>query len=101
MRTHRVSGRFVTEEGEAVAGEISFIPSRIWLEEDGVTYPCLAPEVVLEDGGFAVDITGTDTDDLPWHYQVISPVGKWTIKAGQDDSHFLCDLLPKRTFKRQ
>jgi len=96
MQAVQVIGRF-TRGGEPVEGYIKFTPSRIWCEEeDGTTYPCLAPEGELINGHFLVYLTKTNQHLLDWHYTVECPMGKWTIKVEVDGPVNLKDLLPKK-----
>jgi hypothetical protein len=91
-----VTGRFVNEAGQPLTDTVKFIPSKIWVDEGEHSYPTLAPEVELVNGNFSVELSRTDTTDLPWHYTVICPVGKWTIRITGDGPLRLLDLLPKR-----
>lgn len=95
MRTVVVHGRFSTN-GQPVQGKISFRPSRVWVEEMGVTYPTMAPEVELDNGRFTVELTPTDAGEYSWSYLVTCPLGSWTIKVTEDGPVPLKDLLPKR-----
>jgi hypothetical protein len=91
-----IRGKFVNSEGQPLPGEIRFIPAKIWIEEDELTYPTLAPEVALVDGSFVVEVTRTDTMDFPWHYTVVSPLGTWTVHIEDAGPLQLKNLLPKR-----
>lgn len=92
MDTVRVRGRFITENHEPIEGEISFVPQKVWVEEDGYTYPTFAPHVRLVDGRFDVVLTRPNG----WWYQVLSPIGCWHIRIHSDKpEQLLRDLLPK------
>lgn len=96
MKTALVGGRFVSPDGVPARGMVRFIPAKIWLEdEDGKTYPCLAPEMVLEDGSFVVTLTRTDTYAYPWYYTAVTPIGRWSIQVIGEGPHNLKYLLPK------
>jgi hypothetical protein len=74
-RTCVVSGSFVHDEQPA-QGLVRFTPSRLWVVQDGITWACLAPEVVLgRDGSFVAQVTATDTDTVPWYYYISTPAG--------------------------
>lgn len=96
MKAVQVSGRFVDEQGNPLEGECKFIPSRIWVEEDGETYPTLAPEVRLVNGRVLVYLTRTDQHELYWHYTVICPAGTMTIYVEDDGPLKLKDLFTNR-----
>jgi len=97
MKSAKVLGRFIDDSGTLLEGPISFIPSRMWItQDDGVTVAALAHETQLVRGAFNVELTRTDQHELPWHYTVICPVGKWTIRVEDDGPLFLKDLLPSR-----
>lgn len=91
-----VRGRFVNAHKQPIEGKIRFVPSRVWVEEDGVAYPTMAPDVPLVDGRFIVALTRTDQHGLPWHYTVECPLGTWTIRVEDEGPLLLKDLLPKR-----
>ncbi len=96
MRSAYIEGRFVHENGEPVLGRVKFTPSKIWLDDDdGNTYPCLAPEVTLEDGAFTVEVTRTDTYIYPWFYTVDTPLGTFTIWVEHDGVQNLKGMLPR------
>jgi hypothetical protein len=96
MKDAIVGGRFVRDNGDPVVGRVKFSPSKIWLDdEDGKTYPCLAPEVDLVDGRFSVALTRTDTYKYPWYYKVETPIGTYSIWIEHDGPMNLKDLLPK------
>jgi len=97
MNPVTVVGRFITPQNVTVDGDIKFIPSRVWFDHDGETYPSLAPEVKLVNGEFAVQLTPTDTTEFPWRYTVVCPVGSWSIQIPTTDEILLLkDLLPKK-----
>ncbi len=96
MKITTVEGRFVHEDGQPALGWVKFIPSKIWLDDqDGKTYPTLAPEAALEDGRFSVELTRTDTYEFPWFYTVETPIGSFTIWVEQDGPINLKSLLPR------
>jgi hypothetical protein len=95
MQTVQINGRFVLPSGQPADGKVTFIPSRLWYEEDGVLYANIAREVELVNGRFCIDLSRTDTE-IPWHYTVICPVGKWTVFLTGEGPLQLRDLLPKR-----
>lgn len=94
MNTVEISGRFINENREPYIGLIRFVPSKIWVEEGEMAYATLAPDAVLEDGKFTVQVTDVGEEHL-WHYTVYSPVGRFTIYP-HGDKLLLKDLLPKR-----
>lgn len=96
MQTVQVNGRFVLPSGHPADGKVTFIPSRLWYEEDGVLYANIAREVELVNGRFCIDLSRTDDGDIPWHYTVFCPVGRWTIFLTEEGPVYLKDLLPKR-----
>lgn len=102
MQVTVVSGRFVNQEtGEPIQGRITFMPSRFWVDEYGVSYATLAPDVELdEEGRFEVMVTPTyqREGDFGWHYKVTTPAGRWSVKIEQDGEVYLKDLL-KGTLK--
>ena len=80
-RTVLVRGRF-QRHGQPVGGVIRFTPSRMWVVQDEVHWACLAPTISMGwDGEFAAWLTPTDTDEVPWHYEVISPAGKHYVEV--------------------
>jgi hypothetical protein len=96
MQVAVVRGRFVDQHHQPVKGTIQFLPSQIWVEEDGVAYPCMAPEAELVNGQFWVELTRTDQHDLPWHYTMVSPLGKHTIKVDGEGPFDLKSLVPRK-----
>ena len=53
-------------------GLLRFVPNRLWVIQDGVTWACLAPEVQLDpDGSFVAQVTATDSDAIMWTYQIL------------------------------
>ncbi len=96
MQTVEVSGRFINENKEPIEGRIKFIPDMMWVEEDGEIYPCLGPDVALDEGRFKVLLTRTDQHGLPWRYTVISPMGKWTVKVETDGPVALKELVARK-----
>ena len=97
MEQVQVSGRFVDQDKNPIEGEVSFIPSKIWIEdEDGETYPTLAPEMHLTNGQFLVYLTRTDTAEVRWHYTVRCPLGTWSIWLDGPGPFSLKELLPKK-----
>lgn len=98
MQAVQVVGRFVTESKKPVEGKIRFIPSRIWVDHEGETYPTMAWDGDLVSGSFLVYLTRTDTGLVPWHYTVETPVGTWQVEITQDGPIMLSTLLPKDRF---
>jgi len=65
-----------------VRGVVRFTPERLWVIENEVPWATLAPWKELdEEGRFEVRLTPTDTDTVPWYYQVESPAGSWRIRV--------------------
>lgn len=96
MQEVRVVGRFVDKDRNPVAGRVKFIPNQIWIEdEDGNTYPTLAPEAELVDGKVDVMVTRTDVG-LPWHYTLECPSGTWIVHFAGDGPFQLADLISRR-----
>ena len=76
-RSAIVTGSFI-QRGRPVQGLVRFIPSRLWVVVDGITWACLAPEVPLDEfGHFAVLVTATDADPVPWTYALETPAGSF------------------------
>lgn len=96
MQTVIITGRFVGPDQKPVDGQISFRPSKIWVEEGDAAYPVPAPAMELREGGFRAELIRTDQHDAPWHYVVDCPVGKWTITITEDGPIRLRTLLPER-----
>lgn len=96
MKTVQVHGRFIQPSGKPSTGKVSFIPSKMWYEEDGVLYANLAREVTLDEGKFQVELDRTDQTSVPWHYTVLCPIGRWTVFLTEDGPTQLRDLIPKR-----
>lgn len=96
MKEVEISGRFINDLRQPAYGLIRFAPSVLWVEEGGEFYAPLATETQLIDGKFKVKISRTDTSEIPWHYTVFSPVGRWSIFVTDDGPLLLRDLLPKR-----
>lgn len=101
MQSTVVRGRFVEADNSPCVGTIRFVPEKIWIEEeDGVTYPCLAPEVELIDGTFEAELTRTDTHPYGnWSYWVDCPLGAYSIHIEGQDPLLLRDLLPSTAFE--
>jgi hypothetical protein len=78
-----VIGGFSTERGRIPArgAMIRFTPLRMWVIDRGVAWACLAPEMILDHGGFDVQVTPTDTDPVPWKYLVDCPAGRYLIEV--------------------
>lgn len=94
MKEAIVEGRFVWADGTPVEGTVKFVPSKIWLDDDdGLSYPCYAPEAHLLNGEFQVTLTRTDTYLYPWHYTAETPIGAWTIEINHEGPLSLKDLL--------
>jgi len=67
---------------EPVHGLVRFTPERLWVIENEVPWATLAPWTELDaEGRFEVRLTPTDTDTVPWYYQVESPAGCWRIRV--------------------
>lgn len=103
MKTVTVLGKFMMQRSNGdvvpVTGHIEFIPSRFWVETQGKAYATLHASVELDhDGGFVVPLTPTHGHGhLPWHYTVICPVGRWTIKIEESDNPVqIRKLLPSQ-----
>lgn len=99
-----VSGRFVNKDtNQPIDGVVEFEPSRLWVDECGISYATLSPQVQTENGRFRVRVTTTDPreGDYGWHYTIKCPMGSWTLKVeGEDgDELSLKDLLPSRFSK--
>jgi hypothetical protein len=75
-RTVPITGSFAYPGGQPVLGKVVFTPQRLWVMQEGVAWASLAPVVELDrQGSFLVYVTPTDTDSVPWHYQVEAPNG--------------------------
>lgn len=100
MNSVQVKGRFLDENGNPAPekARIQFIPSRLWVNEDGISYGTLSVDTELVDGRFCVELTPTTGhDDIPWTYTVICPVGRWTVCIPDTDKTLLLrDVLPSR-----
>ncbi len=96
MQVVEVSGRFVDEHKQPIAGRIKFTPQMMWVEEDEVFYPCLGPDVALDEGRFKVLLTRTDQHGPTWRYTVETPMGTWTFALTEDGPIALKELLPKK-----
>jgi hypothetical protein len=91
-----VTGSFVTVHHEQpVQGLVRFTPARLWVVCDGITWACLAPEVVVgRDGRFTTYLTATDNDSVPFTYLVQTPAGAYeTFVPWAEDGYSLKDLL--------
>ena len=89
----QVVGGF-SRNGEPARGWIQFIPSRLWVVEDNIHWACLAPTIKLDEmGQFAVLLTPTDTDPVPWFYLVKSDAGQWVISPKGHKILHLKDLV--------
>lgn len=90
----QVVGGF-SRNGEPAQGWISFVPSRLWVvDENNVHWACLAPSIKLDSNGqFAVLLTPTDTDSVPWFYLVQSDAGSWVIAPKGHKMLHLKDLV--------
>jgi hypothetical protein len=76
LPTITVTGSLLYRNGMPVQGLVRFVPSRLWVVCDGITWACLAPEVYLsKDGSFSVKVTPTDTDVVWWQYLIELPGG--------------------------
>ena len=96
MQTVQVTGRLVNKIDMPLCGEVQFIPSKVWVEEDGVAYPTPAPVATLEDGEFSVELIRTDQHGPNWHYKVVAPNAQWSIFIDADGPLKLKNLVPKR-----
>jgi hypothetical protein len=97
MQSVTVTGRFVDQNRNPIAGRVRFIPSRLFLVEHGVTWATRAPEVDLVEGRFSVELSRTDQHHVDWFYVVDSPMGAMIVKIQDDGPLKLVDLLPKKT----
>jgi hypothetical protein len=98
MKTVRVVGRFLHEDGSPVTGQIFFLPSRLWVNQGDTAYATLTVSQELDNGRFDAELTPTHGHDDPeWTYTVLCPVGKWEVEVA-DVEHpvLLKDLLPSR-----
>lgn len=83
-----VSGSF-SNNNRPVKGWIQFTPSRLWVVENGINWACLAPTVRLDtDGSFIAMLTPTDTDAVPWHYEVDTPAGSFEILVPKEGTMY-------------
>jgi hypothetical protein len=89
-----ISGSFVRADGSPVTGRVSFKPSILWVYEDKQAWPCLAPDVLLVNGEFSVQVTPTSCGVIPFTYEVTTPAGIWKLKVERDG--LLKDLLPAK-----
>lgn len=91
MQTHVVVGRFLKSDGSPYAGEITFLPEKLWTVENGKAYAALAPRIQLDDGKFRAEVS-------VGHYIVTCPLGKWRIKISEtlEGTSYLSDHLPSR-----
>jgi len=69
-----LTGSF-TCQGRPVQGLVRCTPERLWVLENSIHWASLAPDVPLVYGHFAVALTPTDTDAVPWHYIIETPAG--------------------------
>ena len=89
----QVVGGF-SRDGEPAHGQIQFIPSRMWVVDDQIHWACLAPTIELDEfGQFAVLLTPTDTDCVPWFYLVKTDAGSWVITPKGKKLQHLKDLV--------
>lgn len=101
MESVFVSGQFVNNQtGAPIDGPVRFTPSRMWADQDGVSYAILSPTVMTDKGRFRVRLTACHPreGDYGWHYQIQCPMGIWTCKPdGPEGAELsLKDLLPTR-----
>lgn len=97
MQEVQVTGNLINSIGMPLQGNVEFVPSKIWVEEDGVAYPVPAPVVRLDDDGdFAATLIRTDQHGANWHYTVICPTARWSIFIDADGPLKLKNLVPKR-----
>lgn len=67
-------------DGHPVRGMVRFTPERLWVVQAGVHWATLAPEVILDhDGTFCVEVTPTNTDEVPWYYRAETPAGVFRL----------------------
>lgn len=96
-----VSGQFLSKAlGKPVDGIVYLIPSRMWIEEDGIFYAIMAPTIHTEDGNFKAEVTACHPrpGDKGWHYRILCPSGVWTMRPDgpQGTELSLADLIPKK-----
>jgi hypothetical protein len=93
-RACAITGSF-TRQGVPVAGFISLMPSRLWVIRDDVAWATLAPVVQLDSmGGFTIEATPTNSDVVPWFYQVDCPAGLFDIYVPwKENGHTLKELI--------
>ncbi len=94
MNAVQVIGRFIDVDRMPIEGEIEFIPQRVWVEDKGETYVAAHHKERLMNGRFLAYLTRTDTEELPWFYKVVSPLGTWHIEITEDGPLKLADLIP-------
>lgn len=101
IETVYLSGKFVNKEtGGPYEGRVQLFPSRLWVDEDGVSYATRGADVMTKSGFFKVALTSCKKrdGDFGWHYTIKCPLGVWTIKpeAGEGEVLHLKDLLNTR-----
>lgn len=101
MESVFISGRFINKEtGEPIDGAVELIPSRLWVDELGVSYATLAPATVTVGGKFVVEVTSCHQreGDHGWFYQIKCPMGTWSIRPQGKDGEVLTlrSMLPSR-----
>lgn len=84
-----------TASHRPVQGWVRFTPERLWVVKDGITWASLAPVVPIKPNGhFQVYLTPTDTDPIPWYYQVTTPAGDFRIQVpGYRHAYTLKELV--------
>lgn len=89
-----VTGSF-SRNNRPIQGWVQFTPSRLWVVENGIYWACLAPTKKLDyDGSFTALLTPTDTDAVPWHYEVATPAGFFHVRIPKDGTMYtLKDLV--------
>src|SRR5215831_14495442 len=75
-----LSGKLTARHGP-VQGLVRCTPERLWVVEGTTTWASLAPDAPLDHTGeFAVALTPTDTDAVPWHYLIETPAGAYRVE---------------------
>lgn len=78
--TVMVTGSFF-RSGKPVQGLVRFLPSRLWVVVNSITWACLAPTLELEHGRFMAYLTATDNDPVRFTYVVQTPAGTYETYA--------------------
>lgn len=88
IETLHLSGRFIDQRTRnPIDGPVELIPSRFWVEEDGVFYATMAPSTVTVSGYFVVPVTACKrrTGDMGLWYTIKCPMGQWHIRPDGED----------------